>query len=137
MPTALITFRGSTVMNTNEGSYQFVPGSIGRDVEVLKLARGLGLLHKDLGTSGCEHRLFVNFMVPDADVAGIRTRVQAFYDAVEGALVIPGLPSFPTCVLVGKPEWGPQQKCKVWRTNQYVAAYRMPCSMLFVQLRES
>jgi hypothetical protein len=125
----VITFQGETLLDSTEGTYQFTLGSIGRDMEPIKLARGAGLLVADLGTSGAEHRLTVTFVVPTASKAGIRSRIQAFHDsATDGTLVIPDETPIENCVLMGKAEWSPQQKVN---GNKY----RMVCSMTFTQLR--
>lgn len=125
---AVITFGGSTLKAAAEGGYQFTPGSQGNTRKIEPVARGGALMYKELAFDGAPHELTVFFVHTDQDT--IRDRVQGFYEDPEGSLVIPGYGTFNDCLLVGKPQWGAQQKIKHGTT----AKYRMPCTMLFVQL---
>lgn len=125
---ATITFRGVTLKAAAEGGYQFTPGSQGNARQLVPMARASAMLFKEMAFDGAAHQLTIFFVHATQDT--IRARVQAAYAASEGALVVPGYGTFNDCVLIGKPQWGPQQKIKHGATPKY----RMPCTMTFIQL---
>src|SRR5688572_23437778 len=131
---AAITFGGASLKSAAEGGYDFLAGSEGNARKIETMARAKGLLYKELAFDGIPHMLTCffairpggSFSTQTTAVNTLRTRIQGFYEDGEGALVVPGFGSFNDCLLVGKPQWGPQQKI--------TDGFRCPCTMFFIQL---
>lgn len=133
----IITFKGSTLLADGEGTYDFQPGRIfgQRDYEVIKMARAVGAIAKDLGSGATPLNLTLYMPTADGTVATIFSRIATFAATPEtGSLVIPGYGTYTHCLVMDSGH-AERQKRITKLTTPNADGYDLLFGLLFLKLR--
>ena len=105
---ASVTHASRTVIDDSEGGFNFAPGVVGQEVQMIRLARSTKLRAKDLGKAGCSLSLTVDFVGTESAFNSFKNRIEGLYDMTIGDLDVPGSGSYDDCLFVGTPSFSEQ-----------------------------
>lgn len=134
---AIITYKGSTLLDAGEGTYEFHAGRVfgQRDYEIIKMARAVGAIAKDLGSGPTQLSLTLFMPTADGSVATILSRIATFAaQATTGSLVIPDYGTYTHCLLVDSGHAAPQKRITKLTTPN-ADGYDLIFGLTFLKLR--
>ena len=105
MSNVTFSVAASPLMTPVLGVWNFTPGMMQRDWVFVRLPRGVGEIAKDMGMSGCDHELRLEYLnVAAEDVSGIFDFLQGLWTPAAGSprsgiLTVPDYGSYRHCVV--------------------------------------
>lgn len=102
-----VFFSGRMIIDELEGGWTFSPGATGNNAQIVAFTRNRALKVREMATSGCVHRLSVDYVGTYAGCRSYIDRISSLYDYTVGMLSVPSFGNFPSCVFTGTPSFSP------------------------------